>query len=235
MTDSLQTLQTRIGYQFNDVDLLNLSLTHASRTLARDRTSSNERLEFLGDRVLGLVVAAMLYERFPNEEEGALSRRFTALVRKESLARVATDLNIHEDIILSRAENDTGGRDNPAIMADACEAIIGAMFLDGGYDAAQSFIKINWEPLLEEDLTPPKDAKTALQEWSQGRDLGLPEYKVVETSGPSHAPNFHISAIVEGMPVQIAEGTSKRKAEQAAARLVLDHIDGASFDGTEEE
>jgi ribonuclease III len=224
MADSLQTLQSRIGYQFKDPELLNLSLTHASRTSALDRILSNERLEFLGDRVLGLVVATMLYERFPDEEEGALSRRFTALVRKESLARVASSLSIDEDVILSRAEDETGGRDNPAILADACEAIIGAIFLDGGYDKARTFVENNWAALLEEDLTPPKDAKTALQEWSQGRELGLPEYKVEGTSGPSHAPIFHISASVEGVPPQVAEGTSKRRAEQAAARLVLDHI-----------
>ncbi len=224
MSDRLHLLQERIGYQFNDGELLTLALTHASRTSALDRTSSNERLEFLGDRVLGLVIARMLYDEFQAEEEGALSRRFTALVRKESLARIAGSLELHDYLILSRSENDMGGRDNPAILADACEAVIGAMFMDGGYEVAQKFVEDNWAPLLEEDLTPPKDAKTALQEWSQGNDLGLPEYAVVRTSGPSHAPIFHISATVDGVTPQIAEGTSKRRAEQAAARMVLDHI-----------
>ncbi len=233
MSDSLKIFQDRIGYTFNDGNQLILSLTHASRASVNDRTSSNERLEFLGDRVLGLIVANMLYDRFPNEEEGALSRRFTALVRRESLARVAINLDIQEFLILSRAENDVGGRDNPAILADACEAIIGAMFLDGGYDAACRFVQHNWHPLLEEDLTPPKDAKTSLQEWSQGHDLGLPEYEVVGTSGPSHAPVFHISAKVDGFPPQVAEGTSKRRAEQGAARLVLDYISEANPDEDE--
>lgn len=224
MADGLDFFQDRIGYRFDDESLLELALVHASRDASKKATRSNERLEFLGDRVLGLVIAGMLYKGFPEENEGALSRRFAALVRKETLARVAQDLNLAAHLVMSRSENDTGGRENPTIMADACEAIIGAMFMDGGYTAARDFIEANWTPLLKENHAPPKDAKTALQEWSQGNGLGLPVYDILDNTGPSHAPMFRMTVSVCGLPEQVAAGPSKRKAEQAAAGQMLDYI-----------
>ena len=224
MVHELKSFQDRIEYQFEDETLLELALIHASRAASRGGNRSNERLEFLGDRVLGLVIAEMLYSCFPDEEEGALSRRFTALVRKETLARVADDLALAPHLAMSQSENDTGGRENPAILADACEAVIGAMFMDGGYNIARDFIETNWVPLLEEIQAPPKDAKTALQEWSQGNDLGLPVYSVLENTGPSHAPVFRISVSIHGFPEQSADGPSKRKAEQTAAGQMLEYI-----------
>jgi len=225
MNKTLSSLEQQIGYSFRDATLLEQALTHASRTSStKGRFTSNERLEFLGDRVLGLVIAQLLYERFPDEEEGAMSRRFTALVRMEALARIADSIDLRVYLNLSRSEDETGGRDNPAIQADACEALIAALYLDGGIAPVQKFIQTHWEDLVKEDPTPPKDAKTALQEWTQARDLGLPEYTVTNSEGPSHAPIFIISVDVIDFPTQRGEGTSKRKAEQSAAEAMLNYI-----------
>jgi len=225
MKDALTSLEKRIGHIFNDPSILRQALTHASNASAPDaRTESNERMEFLGDRVLGLTIANLLYHHFTNEEEGALSRRFTALVRKEALARVAQRINLAPHLIMSQGEDETGGRENPALLADACEAVIAALYLDGGIDTARTFIEANWQELLEEDPTPPKDAKTALQEWTQARTLGLPEYILKDQSGPPHAPVFTIVVKVVGYPDQFASGPSKRRAEQDAAAAMLQHI-----------
>ncbi len=222
------TLENNIGYCFKDKDILHQAMTHASRVAspssADARITSNERLEFLGDRILGLVIAELLYRRFPHEDEGLLSRRLTALVRMETLARVAIALELGASLILSRSESDTGGRKNPTILADACEALIAAIFLDGGLKPVQKFIHNHWEHILREDPTPPKDAKTSLQEWSQAREFGLPVYAVVAQSGPSHAPEFEISVTICDLPRQSATGLSKRKAEQSAAQVMLDYI-----------
>jgi len=226
MNKSLKSLEDSLGHTFKDITLLKMALTHASRTASiNSDTTSNERLEFLGDRVLGLVIAELLYERFPDEEEGPMSHRFTALVRSEALSRVAENIDIGSHLDVARSEEETGGRKNPAILADACEALIAALYLDAGLDAAKKFIRNHWEELLSEDHTPPKDAKTSLQEWSQARNLGLPIYSVTSSTGPSHSPNFMISVAVKNLPDQSAEGTSKRKAEQAAAGAMMAYIE----------
>lgn len=227
MNDCLTLLQERIGHTFNEPSLLQHAMTHASSiNLPNGRTDSNERLEFLGDRVLGLAIANMLYQRFSHEEEGALSRRLTALVRMEALARVANIIDLAPCLVLSPGEEESGGRKNPALLADACEALIATLYLDGGLDAACQFIESNWQALLDEDPTPPKDAKTALQEWTQARDLGLPEYSVSAQSGPSHAPTFTVTVSIKGYSDQDATGPSKRRAEQDAASAMLTHIAG---------
>lgn len=221
------TVEQRIGYSFRDPAILQQALTHASSIHhPKARFESNERLEFLGDRVLGLIIANMLYQRFGNENEGALSRRLTALVRREALARIAEDIDLAPYLSLSQGEEDGGGRENPALLADACEALIAALFLDGGLDAARQFIVNNWQGLLDEDPTPPRDAKTTLQEWTQARELGLPEYRVSTQTGPSHAPTFTIAVSVKGYPDQNATGPSKRRAEQNAAAAMLKHVAG---------
>src|SRR3546814_5341196 len=157
-----------------------------------------ERLEFLGDRVLSLVIADMLFEAFPSEDEGHLARRHVALVRREALAEVAKAIGLGQHVRLSIGEEEAGGRENPAILADVCEAIIGALFRDAGLETARAFIVRQWQARLEGEIHPPQDAKTTLQEWAQQRGRPLPLYRTVGRSGPDHAPAFTISVEVEG-------------------------------------
>ncbi|MGO1117324.1 ribonuclease III [Rhodovibrionaceae bacterium A322] len=195
------------------------ALTHSSKAKARDR--SYERLEFLGDRVLGLVVAEMLFLRFDTEPEGALAKRHAALVRRETLAGVANKLKLGKYLSLSPGEEEGGGRENPAILADACEAVIGALYLDGGLDVARILVEDHWTALIEADLTPPQDNKTSLQEWAQGRGKALPRYEIASQSGPAHDPEFVIRVTVEGETPMEGKGKSKRAAEQLAAGKLL--------------
>lgn len=214
-------LEARLGHRFRDPRLLQLALTHSSVV---GNARSNERLEFLGDRVLGLVVAHLLFESFPHEAEGALARRHAALVRRQALARVAEDIGLGACLALSRGEEDGGGRTNPGLLADACEAVLAALFIDGGLDAADGFVRRHWQQLMEESLKPPMDPKTALQEWAQGRGLPLPRYREVGREGPAHAPWFSVEVQVAGLGIERASGASKRLAEKAAARACLDRI-----------
>ncbi len=214
-----------INHHFSRPELLELALTHSSfNRRTKDRTQTNQRLEFLGDRVLGLFIAELLYETFPNEEEGPLSRRHTALVRSEALSRIANEIGLAEHIIMSKSEEEMGGRENPGLLADTLEAVIAALFLDGGAETAKTFIRDNWKPLMEEDVKPPTDAKTELQEWAQARGLELPSYRETTRQGPSHAPTFTIEVSLNGMQPAIAEGPSKRSAEQSAAKVILNMI-----------
>ena len=226
MTKISDSLGTILGHPFGRSDLLREALTHSSAAQGQSgRPASYERLEFLGDRVLGLVVARLLFDRFAGESEGHLARRHAELVRKETLARVAVKLGLGRHLRLSRGEEEAGGRDNPAILADACEAVIAAIFVDGGFEAAAAFIGRHWTALIEEDLTPPKDAKTALQEWAQGRGLDLPLYREVGREGPPHAPLFEVEVSIEGHSPEVASGPSKRTAEQAAAGALLARLE----------
>jgi ribonuclease-3 len=223
-------LRQIIGYEFARRELLDEALTHPS-ALPPERRSGRrhipprrgyERLEFLGDRVLGLVVADLLWRRFAAEPEGHLTRRLTHLVRRAALARVAQAIGLGRHLILSRAEMAAGAAGNPAILADACEALIAAIYLDGGFAAASAFVQRFWEPLVEEMEEPPQDPKTALQEWAQARGLALPAYELVKTSGPDHAPLFTVAASVAGGERATATASSKRIAEARAAALLLD-------------
>jgi ribonuclease-3 len=214
-------LARRIGHDFADPDLLERALTHASRNARPGGGDNYERLEFLGDRVLGLVVADLLYHHFPDEEEGALARRFAMLVRRETLAEVAEEIDLGPAVILARGEAEAGGQENPAILSDCMEAVIAALYLDGGLETARSFIAAQWTPRLEADPTPPKDAKTELQEWAQGQGLPLPSYSEVGRDGPPHDPRFTIAVSVEGSEAVEGSGSSKRQAEQAAAEALL--------------
>lgn len=224
MDDRLRVLADALGYAFRQPKLLTDALTHPSADLSRGQASSYERLEFLGDRVVGLVVADMLYNQFPDETEGHLARRQAALVRRELLARVARTLGIDRALTLSKGEDEGGGRSNPTVIADACEAVLGAVFLDGGLEPAAAIIRTHWEPLIAEAGAPPRDAKTALQEWAQGRGLPLPVYAVLAQHGRAHDPMFHISVSVEGEKAAEGRGTSKRAAEQAAATALLERL-----------
>ena len=225
-TPDLCALELELGLDFGDAPILREAMTHPSAisNVGSRRATPYERLEFLGDRVLNLAVAALLLARFPAEKEGALAQRHAALVRKESLARVARRIGIDRCLILSKGEEDAGGRENPTILADACEAALGALFMQGGYAPAERLVRRLWEPLMEETAAPPKDAKTRLQEWAQGRGLPLPHYQTVAADGPAHEPIFSVTVTVEGEQPATASGASKRSAEQAAAKALLETL-----------
>lgn len=178
-----------------------------------------ERLEFLGDRVLGLCIAEMLYRRFPQEQEGALAHRFTDLVREETLAIVARQLDIPRFLITK--ENSL--RHNDSILADVCEALIGAVFLNDGFEAARTLITQNWQSIMLSYRQAPKDPKSALQEWTQKHFGQLPVYKLIGRSGPDHAPIFHVEVRTKGH-CRVGQGSSKKAAEQAAAKLLWEEF-----------
>lgn len=215
----LEDFAAVLGHSFATPALLRRSLTHPSAAAVPGE--SYERLEFLGDRVLGLLVAELLWRRFPDETEGHMARRHAALVRRETLALVARETGLGDHLILARPEREAGEADNPALLADACEAVIAALYLDGGLAAARAFVEPRWVPLLEADLEPPQDAKTALQEWAQGRALPLPVYRETRREGPPHDPVFTVEVFVEGRNPAEGVGRSKRLAEQAAAERLL--------------
>ncbi len=189
-----------------------------------------ERLEFLGDRVLALVIAEMLLAEYPEEAEGPLARRLTGLVRREALERVAADLDLGRHLVLAPSEERAGARTNTGIQADACEAIIGALFLDGGLEVARRFVERLWRPLLADHGGARRDAKTELQEWAQARGLGLPDYVEAAREGPAHEPSFTIEVRIEGHSPARARGASKRAAEQAAAAAMLVRLSGGGDD-----
>ncbi|MEK7244701.1 MAG: ribonuclease III [Pseudomonadota bacterium] len=215
-------LEDRIGRRFRAPNLLRLALTHAG---VAGGLESNERLEFLGDRVLGLIVANMLYERFPTETEASLARRFVAAVRRETLTEIAEPLERERDLKLAREDTEARIRGRAGALANACEALIGAIFLDGGLKAAEAFVAPRWQSHLDDAELPPKDAKTALQEWAQARALPLPSYRETRRSGPAHAPRFELEVAVKGFSPARGEGASKRAAEQAAAANLLATLD----------
>ncbi len=212
-----------LGHRFAQPELLEEALTHPSAGRGRAGARRNyERMEFVGDRVLALVMAHLLYDRYPREMEGDLARRHAELVRRDTLAGVAAEMGLADYIIMSKGEAAAGGRDNPAIRADCCEAVIAALFFDGGLAAAERFIRERWAAPVEETARPPKDAKTALQEWAQARGLPLPDYRTVAAEGLDHRPVFSVEVRVEGLPPAAGRGASKRAAEQAAAETLFD-------------
>jgi len=210
-----------MGYTFADPALLSLALTHPSATADSDSQADYQRLEFLGDRVLGLVVAESLYRSCPNESEGALARRYNDLVHRDACAEVARAFDLGRDVILSEAEAASGGAEKSAILADVCESVIGAVFLDGGYEAARALVLRLWGKRLSDPGGVPMDPKTALQEWVQSMRLPLPSYAEVGRSGPAHAPEFTIEARVKGYKPAQGKGASKRAAQEAAATKIL--------------
>jgi ribonuclease-3 len=214
------SLCRRLNYEFSNTALLREALTHSS-SVSKITKTTYERLEFLGDRVLGLAIAEALFEAFPEAEEGDLAPRLTSLVRAETCAAVAHNLQLGDDIILGESEIQTGGRNKPAILADVCEAIIGAIFLDGGYEASRNFVFMHWQDYFKKCPQNIRDAKTLLQEWAQAQGYALPVYEQTERSGPDHAPHFIISVHVAKFPSAQGKGASKRQAEQAAAEAFL--------------
>ena len=215
----LDHAQALLGHRFARPELLAEALTHRSAAGAKG-VGSNERLEFIGDRVLGLVVAEWLIERFPSEQEGKLGPRMAALVSKPALAEIAQNHGLAPLLNVAAGEAKRGVRNQATVLADALEAIIGALYLDAGLDASRKFIRRVMGDVVDKQFIPPKDPKTALQEWVLKRALPLPAYEVVEMSGPSHAPHFVIKVSV-GDAAGRGEAGSKRAAEQAAAQALL--------------
>lgn len=214
-------LEAALGYRFKDRALLMCALTHASIRSSKDDVQDNERLEFLGDRVLALAIAELIAENDPKATEGELARRFNRLVRKQSCARVARDLGLGAALILSASEQDSGGRDKDTILADACEALLAAVFLEAGFETARGVIRRLWAPLIESAPKSAVDPKSALQEWAQGQGLALPTYSEVSRAGPDHAPRFTAEVKVGSKRPARGEGASKRAAEHAAATALL--------------
>lgn len=216
----LETIQKNIGYTFKDDAYIRRALTHSSAY----NTSGGrdyERLEFLGDRVVNLVIADLLFKIFPQENEGLLAKRHTALVRGETLAEAAIAMKLGEHAMLSDAERAAGGASNVNILGDIMEAVTAAIYLDGGFAQAEDFIERSLGDTLHKMVEPPRDAKTILQEWSQSKNLGLPTYTLVGQSGPDHAPVFTVEVSIEGCDTQSATGASKQKAEKGAAKAMI--------------
>ena len=216
----LKALEQRLGYAFNDPALAHEALTHGSVLDGGKKRRSYDRLEFLGDRVLGFIIADRLLREHQHEDEGELAPRFNALVNRQACARAARAACLGEAVMLSSSEDSSGGRRKEAILADLCESIIAALYLDGGIEAARAFVTRFWGDAFDEVRTAPRDAKTALQEWAAARRVGL-SYAVVEQSGPEHAPLFVIEARLDGFPPSRGEGNSKREAQRAAAAAFL--------------
>jgi len=207
-----------LGYQFREPRLLQEALTH--RSAAGAGRGSNERLEFLGDRVLGLAVAVWLAEQYPREQEGALGRRLAHLVSQPVLAHIAEELGLPALLSVAPGEARAGVRRRASVLADAVEALLGAMFMDGGLAPVQRFVRARFEGTMIAETEPPKDAKTALQEWGQARGLGLPSYEIEAREGPSHAPHFQVRVSLGGEECHGQAGT-RRAAEQVAAQAML--------------
>lgn len=219
---SQNSLVRQLAYDFQDKQLLTQALTHRSHSV-----SNNERLEFLGDGVLNFLIAHQLYQRFPKLPEGDLSRLRAQLVKEQTLSEVAIDLDVGEFLRLGEGELKSGGWRRPSVLADAMEAIIGAVFLDGGYSAAEALVKRLFLPRLE-SIDPKaigKDAKSLLQEFLQGRKIDLPEYTVLATEGEAHCQIFHVSCHIAKFQITTdGKGSSRRAAEQQAAQLAYEQL-----------
>ena len=222
LPDDARALAARIGHDFADPALLVAALTHPSAKASRSAGPVRyERLEFLGDRVLGLVVAELLVERYPAEDEGALSKRLMAVVRREALVEVGLKIGLGDVLRLAGVRRSLDDPTYATALADGGEALIGALYLDGGLDVARRFVREHWAPLVTASRRPPKDPKTSLQEWAQARGLALPAYELISAEGPSHAPDFRVRVSLTDGHTAEAAGRSKRAAEKVAATRLL--------------
>jgi ribonuclease-3 len=223
----LAAAEAALGHRFANRALLSQALSHAGLSQGRDSgLASYERLEFVGDRVLGLLVAEWLIERFPAEREGALGRRLGHLVAEPSLAEVARRIGLGALLAVAPSDDRAGVRERAGVLADALEAAIGALYLDGGLDAARGFIRAAFEGTVAAGAEAPRDPKSALQEWTMARGLGLPEYTVIATTGPAHAPCFRVRVACAGRAAE-AEAGVKQSAEKAAAAALLATLEGS--------
>lgn len=217
--NKLDAFQGRIGYRFNNIALLEEALTHSSATPAG--RLHNERLEFLGDRVLGLVIADELLKRQPEAEEGSLARGLNALVRKEACVVVARELDLGAMLLMDASEAHAGGREKKSMLGDACEALIAAIYLDGDFEVARDFVLKEWAPQIADVKDVRPDAKTALQEWAHATLAVTPAYETTDQEGPDHAPMFTVEARAGDLSPEQGVGRSKRDAEQVAAEALL--------------
>ncbi len=215
---AIDGLQTQLGYSFRNPELLELALTHASVAEGARKMADNERLEFLGDRVLGLMIAESLMEAYPEASEGDLSRRFHNLVSREACADVARQLDLGAAIRLAAGETKSGGRSNPTILGDACEALMAAVYVDGGYSSVVRCFKPLWvKALTDSGNVSRSNPKSFLQEWAVANGKSTPAYNLVGRKGPDHAPIFTIEVVISGLAPQSATGKSRQEAEKAAA------------------
>jgi ribonuclease-3 len=213
-----KSLEEILEYKFRDPDLLKGALTHSSA----GGDKNYERLEFLGDRVIGLAIAELLFVRFPKEQEGDLAKRLAALAQGELIAEIAVEMGLGPHVILSNAESLAGGAANVNILSDVFESIMGALYLDGGYKKCEQLIHKLWERHLDNMKAPPQHPKTALQEWAQAKGLPLPIYKIQAQRGPDHAPVFVIELSVQGFDTVLSEGPSRQEAEKRAAHAFME-------------
>lgn len=215
-------LQARIGYTFKNLELLERALTHSSfEGVIKGKKNSYERLEFLGDRVLGLVIAEYLWENKLQDDQGGLSRKLTQLVRGETCAEISRNLDLGAFILMGEGERASGGEDKEAILADVAESLLAAIYMDGGLEPAKNFVLSHWDGFLSGRNELIKDPKTALQEWSQAKRRGTPIYEEIAREGPDHSPIFTIEVRIDGVSKAKAKGASKREAQQEAARRLL--------------
>ena len=212
-------LAETLGRAPGDAALFERALTHSSHS-----DGDYERLEFLGDRVLGLVVSTWLYEVFPDEPEGKLSRRFNALVARETCAEVARELGVGAQVRLGKQAREDGAADSDNVLGDVVEALIGALYLDAGLEAAEAFIRRAWADRVSSRDRAPKHPKSALQEWAAANEKKPPAYRLADRSGPHHAPRFTVEVTINGVGSASAEGTSKQEAETAAATKLLEQL-----------
>ena len=214
-------LEATLGHKFKDELLIDRAMTHRSATQGKAAEWSNERLEFLGDRILGLVMVETLMERFPKQREGELAPRLNAMVSRETCAIVGADLGLGQYLIVDRSERATGGPEKPSLLANAVEAVIGAIYMDAGLEKVRKIILKQWKALLQASTDMARDPKSALQEWAQGSGMAAPAYHHVSRIGPDHAPVFTVAVEIDGRePVQ-GVGNSKQVAEREAARAML--------------
>ncbi|MDA9770629.1 ribonuclease III [Emcibacteraceae bacterium] len=220
MSSQYSELYEILGYSFKDESLIREALTHPSL----EGTPSYQRLEFIGDRVLGLAIAAWMFELHPNADEGGLASRHTNLVRREACAKIAANLNLGDFIHMAKSSEDTGGRKRETIIADVCESVIGAIYLEAGYLEAEKFIRKFWHEMAHNVKVAKRDAKTRLQELVQSRGKSTPVYTTIDKKGPDHQPTFTIVVSVQGEGEETAKGFSKRDAEQLAAEKILKRL-----------
>ena len=221
-SEAIRSFEQRLGYEFSNLSLLVEALTHSS--IASDFRKDNQRLEFLGDRVLGLVMAEALLEIDQTAPEGTLAPRFNALVRKETCAEVARQIELGGVLKIGRSEMLSGGRRKDALLGDGMEAVIAAIYKDGGFEVAKTIIINLWGDRIKNVKGDARDAKTMLQEWAQARGQNPPNYEVMSQSGPDHAPDFLVKVILDSGETSEALGGSKRQAEQMAAKALLQKI-----------
>lgn len=223
--EAASVVEATIRYVFKDKALLHRAMTHPSAITTEDLMHhANQRLEFLGDRVLGLVISERLLERFPTDSEGDMAPKLNALVNKTVCARAMGSLGAGEHLIMGRGEIKAGGRERESTLGDLCEAVIGAIYLDGGLKAARNFIELAWASEFSRPLTPIRNSKSELQEWALGKGVGLPTYKTTGQSGPDHAPIFEVTVSLENGLNAAATGSSKQDAGRAAAEKLLEQI-----------